>query len=267
MYRSLFFLTNMLGGRLEGTVSVITGGAGGIGSAAGLIFCREGSKVALIDRDDGSLQAAMERIRKVVSDAPVIAVSADLGDEIAAQQAVDKVLQQWGAIDILVNNLGMRAYESIAEASWDKWDAIVRVNFLSYVSMTRAALPSLRASDHGSIINTSSINAFYGRKGTVAYDSMKAAVLAFTRSLAFEESEHGIRANSVCPGYTRTPFHEQRLGLEEINAFKPPNIMQRWASPEEIAYPMLWLASKEASYVTASTLVVDGGFPVQPAAT
>ena len=254
-------------GRLEGTVSVITGGGGGIGSAAGLIFCREGSKVALVDLDEKALQTAVDNIRKGVPTAEVIAIPVDLGEESAAQKAVDEVLERFGALDVLVNNLGIRAYDSILDASWDRWDALVRINFLSYVSMTRAALPSLRQSGRGSIINTSSINAFYGRKGTVAYDSMKAAVLAFTRSLAFEEHEHGIRANSVCPGYTRTPFHEQRLGLDKISAFKPPNIMERWAWPEEIAYPMLWLASKEASFVTASTFVVDGGFPVQPAAT
>lgn len=257
----------MAQGRLTGTVSVITGGGGGIGSAAGSVFCREGSNVALVDRDNDVLQAVVKDIRDKIPEAQVAAFVADLSEESAAQKVVDEILAHYGAIDVLVNNCGIRTYDSIADASWEKWDAIMRVNFLSYVSMTRAALPALRKSGHGSIVNTSSINAYYGRKGTGAYDAMKAAILAFTRTTAFEEGEHGIRVNSICPGYTRTPFHEKRLGVEKLEAFRPPCAMQRWASPEEIAYPMLWMASKEASYVTGTSLIVDGGFPVQPAST
>jgi NAD(P)-dependent dehydrogenase (short-subunit alcohol dehydrogenase family) len=133
---------------------------------------------------------------------------------------------------------------------------------LSFVSMSRAALPALRRSGRGSIINISSTGAVYGRKGMGAYDTTKAGVLAFTRTLAFEEAEHGIRVNSVCPGYTRTPFHVTRLGEKEVDALVPPCVMQRWAEPDELAYPILWLASDEASYVTAATFMIDGGFPV-----
>ncbi|RYG40179.1 SDR family oxidoreductase, partial [bacterium] len=146
-----------------------------------------------------------------------------------------------------------------------KWDDIIRVNLLSFVSMSRAALYPLRKSGRGSIINVSSTGAVFGRKGMAAYDSTKAAVLAFSRSLACEEAANGIRVNSICPGYTRTPFHEERMGVERVDALVPPCFMQRWATPDELAYPMLWLASDEASYVTAATLMIDGGYPLEPA--
>ncbi len=253
----------MSGTRLENKVAIITGGAGGIGSAAGRIFCNEGAKVALIDRDPDVIDAAVEGIRRQVAGAQVMGVVADVGEEGAAQVAVDAVLKKFGGIDVLVNNVGIRRYEAVADAPWDAWDDILRVNLLSFVSMARAALPALRRSGRGSIINVSSTGAVYGRKGMGAYDASKAAVLALTRTMAFEEGEHGVRVNTICPGYTRTPFHVNRMGNEAVDALVPPCVLQRWGTPDELAYPMLWLASDEASYVTSATFMIDGGFPAE----
>ncbi|SFU17229.1 SDR family NAD(P)-dependent oxidoreductase [Mesorhizobium sp. YR577] len=251
----------MTGKRLEGRVAIITGGGGGIGSAAGRLFCREGAKVALVDVDREVVDTAVDGIRQSIPDADVAGFVADLGEESAAQVVVDKILQAFGGIDILVNNVGIRRYDALADASWDKWDAIVRVNLLSFVSMSRAVMPTMRQSGRGSIINVSSTYAVYGRKGLGAYDATKSAVLSLTRTLAYEEGAHGIRANSICPGFTRTPFHVKRLGEAQVNELVPPCVLQRWAEPEELAYPMLWLASDEASYVTAANFMIDGGLP------
>jgi 2-hydroxycyclohexanecarboxyl-CoA dehydrogenase len=251
----------MSDGRLEGKVALITGGGGGIGSAAGKIFCEEGAKVALIDQDADTVQTAAMDIRSHVAGAHVAGFVADLGEESAAQAAVDEVLEAFGSIDVLVNNVAIRRYEVLADAPWDTWDAIIRVNLLSFVSMARAALPALRRSGRGSIINVSSTYAVYGRKGMGAYDATKAAVLSFTRTLAFEEGEHGVRVNAICPGFTRTPFHVNRLGAAQVDELVPPCVLRRWADPAELAYPMLWLASDEASYVTAAAFMIDGGLP------
>ncbi|KAF9885854.1 hypothetical protein FE257_012326 [Aspergillus nanangensis] len=250
-------------GRLDGKVAVITGGGGGIGSATAQLFCREGAKVAIIDRDTSIFDPIIESIKKNTPGAEVIGFSADLGKESEAQRVIERVLAAFdGRIDILVNNVAIRNYDPLSETSWSTWEPVVQINMLSFVSMVRAALPALRRSGKASVINVSSVNGVYGRKGMGAYDSMKAAVLAFTRTLAFEENDHGIRVNSICPGYTRTVFHKNRLGEEGVDAIVPPCVMRRWAEPKELAYPMLWLASDEASYVTATTLMVDGGFPV-----
>jgi NAD(P)-dependent dehydrogenase (short-subunit alcohol dehydrogenase family) len=247
--------------RLEGKVAIITGGGGGIGSAAGSIFCKEGAKVALIDRDADVLESAVVEIRSKIAGAHVEGFVADLRDESAAGIVVDKVITAFGKLDVLVNNVGIRRYGPLAEAPWSTWDAIVRINLLSFVSMARAALPALRKSGKGSIINVSSTYAVYGRKGMGAYDATKAAVLSLTRTLACEEGEHGVRVNAICPGFTRTPFHVNRLGANKVDELIPPCVMKRWADPAELAYPMLWLASDEASYVTAATFMVDGGLP------
>lgn len=247
--------------RLQGRVALITGGGGGIGSAAGGIFCKEGATVALVDRDAETVQAAAEQIRRHVTGAQVEGFVADLGEERAATAVVDQVLAAFGKLDVLVNNVGIRRYEALADASWDTWDAIVRINLLSFASMARAALPALRSSGRGSIINVSSTYAVYGRKGMGAYDATKAAVLSLTRTLAFEEGEHAVRVNAICPRFTRTPFHVNRLGAAKVDELIPPCVMGRWAEPSELAFPMLWLASDEASYVPAATFMIDGGLP------
>jgi len=259
--------TPVTGKRLEDKVAIITGGGGGIGSAAGRIFCVEGARVALVDRDPDVVKAAADSIRRQVAGAQVATIVADIGEEGAAEAVVEQVLRAFGGIDILVNNVGIRRYEAVADAPWQAWDDILRINLLSFVSMARAALPALRRSGRGSIINVSSTGAVYGRKGMGAYDASKAAVLALTRTMAFEEGEHGIRVNTICPGYTRTPFHENRMGNAAVDALVPPCVLQRWGTPDELAYPMLWLASDEASYVTAATFMIDGGFPAESGGT
>lgn len=253
--------TRSNGKRLQDKVAVITGGGGGIGSAAGRIFCQEGAKVALIDRDQAIVQEVVERIRNEIPDAHVAGFVADLAQESEAERVIKEISSTFDGVDILVNNVGIRTYDAIVDAPWEKWDAIIRVNLLSFVSMCRAALPALRRSGRGSIINVSSMHGVYGRKESGAYDATKAGVLALTRTLAFEENENGIRVNSLCPGYTRTPYHVNRLGETQVDELVPPCVMRRWAAPEEMAYPMLWLASDEASYVTAAAFMIDGGYP------
>jgi 2-hydroxycyclohexanecarboxyl-CoA dehydrogenase len=256
-----------MGNRLSGKVAVISGGGGGIGSEAGRIFCEEGASVLLVDLSEQAVVEAAERIRAVVPGARVVPFAADLGVEEAAYDAADLALTEFGGIDVVVNNVGIRRYDALADATWDLWEDIIRVNLLSYASLTRAALPSMRERGKGSVVNVSSCHAVIGRKGMGAYDASKAAVLGFTRTLAWEEAPHGIRANAICPGYTLTPFHIKRAeqagkSREEVARFEPPCILGRWADPKEMAYPLLWLASDEASYVTGATLMVDGGLPV-----
>jgi 2-hydroxycyclohexanecarboxyl-CoA dehydrogenase len=250
-----------MGNRLKGKIAVISGGGGGIGSAAGRIFCAEGAKVALLDQDEAAVQRAVREIREALPAAEIHGFVADLGVETEADRAIGEVVAHFGGLDVVVNNVGIRRYETIADAPWSTWDAIVRVNLLSFSSMARAALPHLRQSGRGSIINVSSTYAVYGRKGMGAYDATKAGVLALTRTLAYEEAEHGVRANAICPGFTLTPFHEKRLSKQAVEELVPPCVMRRWADPAELAYPMLWLASDEASYVTAATFMIDGGLP------
>ncbi len=242
-------------------VVVITGGGGGIGSAAGKLFCEAGAAVALVDLDASAAKDAAARICDEVPGADIRSFAADLGIEDEAGRVAGEIAASMGTVDILINNAGIRNYEPVADAPWSAWDALVRVNLLSFAAMSRAVLPAMRAKASGSIINVSSTYALYGRKGMGVYDATKAAVLALTRTLAFEEAEHGIRVNAICPGFTRTPFHVKRMGQEAVDSLVPPCALKRWAEPVELAYPLLWLASDEASYVTSATFMIDGGLP------
>ncbi|WP_046868920.1 SDR family NAD(P)-dependent oxidoreductase, partial [Microvirga massiliensis] len=196
--------------RLDGKVAIITGGAGGIGSATGRLFCEEGARVVLVDRDAESLTAVSADIRSGVPGAQVVEVTADVGDESAAERIVVAAKEAFGRIDVVVNNAGIRAYEPLAEARSETWHNILSVNLLSYAYLVRAALADLRASGRGSIVNISSTHAFNPRAGMGQYDVTKAGIISLTKKLAFEEARHGVRVNAVCPGLTMTPFHVRR---------------------------------------------------------
>lgn len=252
-------------GRLEGRVAIITGGAGGIGAATGRLFCEEEARVVLVDQDTGAMAAACADIRKHVPGARVSDLIVDVGIEDSAAQIVAHAKRAFGRIDVLVNNAGIRAYEPLAEARRETWERILAVNLLSYAYLAREALPELRASGHGSIVNVSSMHAFIPRAGMGQYDVTKAGIVSMTRTLAFEEARHGVRINAVCPGATFTPFHEKRFAADgrtqaEIDAIAASCcLLKRWAAPREIAHPILWLASDDASYVTGTALMADGG--------
>jgi NAD(P)-dependent dehydrogenase (short-subunit alcohol dehydrogenase family) len=248
-------------GRLEGKVAIVTGGAGGIGAATARRFCEEGARVALVDLPGEPLEAAAAGVRAAVPGARLEPIPADLALEAAAAAVVAATLARFGAIDVLVNNAGIRAYEPLAEARAETWQRILAVNLLSYAYLAREALPALRAR-RGAIVNVSSQHAVHPRAGMGQYDVTKAGIVSMTRTLAWEEAAHGVRVNAVCPGLTLTPFHVRRLATTDAALRAQDvgvNLLRRWADPREIANPILWLASDEASFVNASVLMADGG--------
>lgn len=246
--------------RMNEKICIVTGGAGGIGAATSELLLSEGANVAIVDRDHDAVEMTADMLMNKFDAKRILKVVADLGIEEQAGDVAEKVVKQFGQINVLINNIGIRRYDSIIDADWSKWDDILRVNILSYAAMTRAALPALRKCGNGSIVNISSTGAVFGRKGMAAYDASKAAVLSFTRVTAHEEAEFGIRANAICPGYTRTIFHLRRMGEEAVDSLTPPCVLKRWAEPIEMAYPILFLASPESSYMTGATVMVDGGY-------
>jgi meso-butanediol dehydrogenase/(S,S)-butanediol dehydrogenase/diacetyl reductase len=253
---------------LKGRVSLITGGGAGIGAATAHLFCAEGSAVCIVDADAAAVERTVNAIQKAVGGCLVLGMVADVRKEIEAQDAVNRVVNELGRLDVLVNNAAMRNYSAVDSATPEEWQAVVSVNLVGMSNYCKAALPALRGSGQGSIVNVSSCYAVTGRKGMALYDATKAAQLAYTRSLAFEEAPAGVRANAVCPGSTLTDFHVSRArqsgkDVEVLRTErKDTSLLGRWASPEEIAYPILWLASSEASFITGTTLLVDGGLHI-----
>jgi 2-hydroxycyclohexanecarboxyl-CoA dehydrogenase len=251
--------------RLVERSALITGGGAGIGAAAALLFCREGAAVTLVDADATALERTVQAIRTQLPDARIAHFTANVADAPLTLGAVAHCINSHGGLDILVNNASMRNYSTVAEATTDEWQAMLAVNLMGAANYCRAALPMLRQSGHGSIVNVSSCYAVTGRKRMGIYDATKAALLALTRTLAHEEAAHGIRVNAVCPGSTLTDFHvtKAKAGGKSVEQLKTErqdtSLLGRWATPEEIAWPILWLASSEASFMTGSTVMVDGG--------
>jgi meso-butanediol dehydrogenase/(S,S)-butanediol dehydrogenase/diacetyl reductase len=251
--------------RLEGKAALITGAAAGIGAAIAKLFCSEGAAVTLVDQDAAALAKTCAAIAEQVPGARVAQFAADVADADAAFAAVAHALATHAHLDTLINNAAMRNYALLADASPQEWHAVAGVNLLGPANYCRAALPALRRSGRGAIVNVASCYAVTGRKGMGLYDATKAGLLALTRTLAHEEAAHGVRANAICPGPTLTDFHLNkaraagqpidRLAMERAHV----TLLGRWATPLEIAWPALWLASDEAAFVTATTLMVDGG--------
>ncbi len=256
-------------GRLAGKSALITGGGAGIGAALAALFCAEGAAVTLVDLDASALEDTRRHIISQIPLAQVATLAADVAQATTAPQAVGLAVQSHGHLDVLVNNAAMRINQAIETATDQQWRALLDVNLLGSVALCRAALPALRQSytsgGQPSIVNVSSCYAVKGRKNMGLYDASKAAMLAFTRTLAHEEAGHGIRVNAVCPGSTLTDFHLKKaraMGkpIEQLkNERQTTSLLGRWATPLEIAWPVLWLASDEASFITATTLMVDGG--------
>ena len=254
--------------RLAGKSALITGGAAGIGAALAALFCSEGAAVTLVDIDTTMLTQTCAAIIGKLPNARVTHYSANVADADAAHAAVSQALSAHGHLDILINNAAMRNNATLADATPEEWQAVLGVNLMGAANYCRAALPALRKSSHASIVNVSSCYAVTGRKGMGLYDATKAGLLAFTRTLAHEEAAHGIRVNAICPGSTLTDFHlnKARAAGKVVEQLKTErhstSLLGRWATPMEIAWPVLWLASDEAAFITGTTLMVDGGLHV-----
>ena len=238
--------------RLKGKTALITGGGAGIGAATAKIFRDEGAKVFVVDAQPGE----------------GVDFTADVADAEKSAEALEKALAALGRLDILVSNAALRNYSAVGDATPAEWQAVVNVNLIGAANYCRAALPALRKSGKGSIVIVSSVYGVASRKGMALYDATKAGLLSLTRTLAHEEIAHGIRANAVCPGSTLTDFHvnKARAAGKDVEKLKTErdvtSLIGRWATPQEIAWPILWLASDEASFVTGATLMVDGGLSI-----
>ena len=245
--------------RFEGKSGIITGGAKGIGRATAIRFVAEGGRLAVIDKESEESEFA-ESLRVEVADGAnrLLYLSADVTDEYAIANA------EIGPADVLVNDVGFganpRPLEDIPRAEWDSFMA---VNVTSAFLVTRAVLPGMRARGYGRIVNLSS-NA--GRSASaisnVHYSTSKAAIMGFTRKLAFEEGPNGIAVNAVAPGivYTdRVRVRYEALEAEERERRMAEVALRRPAQPEEIAAAILFLASDDASYMTGVVMDVNGG--------
>jgi 2-hydroxycyclohexanecarboxyl-CoA dehydrogenase len=249
--------------RFTGKVAAITGGASGIGEATVRLFVEAGASVAVADMDAARGQSIVDELRG--KGARALFVETRTEREAEAIAFVRRAGEEFGRLDVLVNNAGMRLYQTVVDASEESWDAILAVNVKGYAFCAKAAIPLMRETGGGSIVNVASIRSVVAGGNMVQYDTTKAAVAGLTRAMALDHAADGIRVNAVCPGPIFTRFHERRAEAagrthEDFRAeFGRGTMLGRAGTPAEVAACILFLASDDASYVTGASLYVDGG--------
>jgi NAD(P)-dependent dehydrogenase (short-subunit alcohol dehydrogenase family) len=241
-----------MAGEFDGLVAAVTGGASGLGAAIARRLTADGARVAVLDRD--------------VSDPPegTLAVQADVTDDASVRAAIDRVLQEWGRLDVLVNNAGIGAQGTVADNPDEEWHRVLDVNLLGIVRATRAALPALRRSPSAAIVNTGSIAATAGLPQRAAYSASKGAVHALTRAMAADHLAEGIRVCAVAPGTADTPWVGRLLEraddpAAERAALEARQPHGRLVSADEVAGAVAYLASPRSTSTTGIVLAVDGG--------
>ena len=244
--------------RLEGKVAIISGAASGMGAEEARLFAREGSRVVVADITDDDGEAVAREIED--SGGEAVFVHTDVTSEESWRSAVETALERYGKVDILVNNAGISSGIFADPLDVDGWSRIMDVNATGVYLGTRAVIPAMQEARAGSIVNISSIMGFVaGDYGHPAYHASKGAVRIFTKATAVRYGPEGIRANSVHPGYMppmRTSVRDP-ADREEHVRLTP---LRRIGETIEVANGVLFLASDEASFITGTELVIDGGF-------
>jgi NAD(P)-dependent dehydrogenase (short-subunit alcohol dehydrogenase family) len=253
-------------GRLADRVCLVTGGGSGIGRATCIRFAEEGARVAIADVDAAQ---AEETARLVVAgtgrtDCSLV-VPMDVTDADSCEAAVARVIERWGAIDVLFNNAGIAGVGTVEETSLDLWERVMAVNVRGVFLVARAVLPAMVAAGRGSIINMSSTIAEIGLARRASYAASKGAVLALTRQMQADYAQHGIRVNALLPGTIHTPFVDRYLAesyddpVAGLAALRQRQLTGDLGKPEDVAAAALFLASDESRFVLGSGLFVDGG--------
>ncbi|OON81721.1 SDR family NAD(P)-dependent oxidoreductase [Streptomyces tsukubensis] len=245
-------------GRLQGKVALITGACGGIGAATAELFAREGARLVITDVAHEPLSILAERIGR--QDGEVVTAVLDVTSAPAWESAVNTAYEHFGRLDVLVNIAGVVDWPGIEDTEEKSWDRVIDVNQKGTWLGMKAAMPLLRASGRGSVINTSSVLGLVGGGGAAAYTASKGAVRLLSKTAAVEYARDNVRVNSVHPGVIATPMIQ---GILDEQGDQQPDIvrtpMGRAGRADEVAPVMLLLASDESSFITGSEVVVDGG--------
>lgn len=248
--------------RFDGKVVLVTGGASGIGRAAAVAFAQSGASVVVADIDDAGAHGTVEQIEQ--TGAKALFVRTDVSREADCVRMVAAATKAYSRLDIAFNNAGIMASygEKLHESTEEDWDRLMAVNLKGVFLCMKHELRQMLGQGGGAIVNTSSAVGLVGTPNSVTYPTAKHGIVGLTRCAALQYARAGIRINAICPGLVETPItqrmREQEPGFDEKRANLVP--MGRISAPEEIAQAVLWLASGAASYVSGTSMLVDGGW-------
>lgn len=248
--------------RFEGKVAIITGGAGGIGSATCRRFAAEGARVAVCDRDEAGARKIADEIKAAGGQAE--AFSCDITDRKAVDAAVKAIESSLGPTSILVNNAGFDIFKPFLKTEMSEWDRLIAINLYGPLNMHHAVLPGMVERRYGRVVNIASDAARVGSTGEAVYAACKSAMLGFTKTLSREHARHGITLNVVCPGPTGTNlFNEflQGAGNPEklMDSFRRAIPLGRIGAPDDLPGAIAFFASDDAAYCTGQVISVSGG--------
>jgi NAD(P)-dependent dehydrogenase (short-subunit alcohol dehydrogenase family) len=244
---------------LTGKVALVTGGSKGLGKAMARGLAEAGADVVISSRHEDELRAALDEVLEGTGRRGRHVV-ADLARREEATRLARAALEQMGRVDILINNAGTNKPQAIDAISDEVWDQVMELNLGSVMALTRALVPQMRARRWGRIIHISSIMAFLSKEGRNVYSATKSALLGLARASALDLGGDGITVNCIAPGPFLTELPASVLSEEERRRFAERTAVGRWGDPKELVGPALLLASDAGSYITGTTLIVDGGY-------
>ncbi len=246
-----------MAGRVEGKNVILTGGAGGIGRAAGEGLCNEGARVLLVDRDEHGVSAAADELR--AHGASCESLAADVTQEAAWREIADTCARVFGEPDALINNAAINRFPALADETLDGWSAVLAVNLTAPFLGMRQVIPGMIERGHGAIVNVSSTWGLVGAAMAGAYQASKGGITMLTKHAAVAYGRHGVRVNSIHPGLIDTPMNDAMTPAQrETEIAKHP--IGRAGIPSEVATAVTYLISDEAAFVTGAALPIDGGY-------
>ncbi|PTL37332.1 3-oxoacyl-ACP reductase FabG [Alkalicoccus saliphilus] len=242
--------------RLEGKNAIITGGGRGIGKQTALTFAKEGARVTVADINEEDINDIVKEIKD--SGGEALARTVDVTDRTSVNGLIDAAKDQFGRVDIVVNNAGITADAQLLKMEEDQWDRVIDVNLKGVFNVSQAAAKVMKEQEAGVILNASSVVGTYGNFGQTNYAATKWGVNGMTKTWAKELGRFNIRVNAVAPGFVYTPMTE-KMPEKVLNMMKEKSVLKEMAGVEDIANAYLFLASKEARFITGEILAVDGG--------